>query len=399
MPIGFSNSILGAGAGSTADFSLYDGSNDVTFTRNAAVQGFLGFAAFNDEYGVSLHIKDAGGSNADQIRYDVVRNNGGSLSIPSQDQTFLTTNTSNFTNFKANLVRTNAGNIFIDTNDAETNDAAIFSISGSTVTKHSHFNSTQSSGAGGRMYRRPGGNVYVNFETRGAELVTLTDNGNSSSTSTGAATSIASSNMFYNHNRAVSAFKDANTALMWKSLQPSGESATIQPFELDLTSTGTQSVTTISGVSALDLDLNGSSSNVVDFSNAGASEYETTDFNDTLMFIERKGSTPGQVRVHQYTSGAGSITTSNTLTYSAGGDNDISATGCFVGADNDVFVFAHLQDGSNMIICKFIKSTNTVSQIARISETFNIEKCRISRWGDNAALLQYNDTKMRLIKL
>lgn len=397
MPIGFSNSILGAGAGSTADFSLYDGSNDATFTRNAAVRGFLGFAAFNDEYGVSLHIKDAGGSNADQIRYDVVRNNGGSLSIPSQDQTFLTTSTSNFTNFKANLVRTNAGNIYIDTNDAETNDAAIFSISGSTVTKHSHFNSTQSSGAGGRMYRRPGGNVYVNFETRGAELVTLTDNGNSSSTSTGAATSIASSNMFYNHNRAVSAFKDANTALMWKSLENGGGPETIQPFELDLTSTGTQSVTTISNVSAVDLDLGSGSG--VDFGNAGASEYETTDFNDTLLFIEKKGSTPGQLRVHQYTSGAGSITTSNTLTYSAGSDSDISPTGCFVGADNDVFVFAHLQDTSNMIICKFIKSTNTVSEIARISESFNTETCRISRWGDNAALLQYNDTKMRLIKL
>ena len=404
MPIGFAKSILAQGTTATAAnaFVDYDGSNDQTFTRNAAVQGFLGFAAFNDEYGVSLHITDAGGASSDLIRYDVLRNNSGTLSIANQDQSFLTTGTSNYTNFKANIVPTNSGNIYAYT-DSGGSSAATLSISGSTVTLHTLFNSTQSTGNGGYMFRRPSSDAYVNMVERGAEVMTLTDNGNSSSTSTGSESSVSSSDMFFNNARAVNGFKDANTVLMWKTNEDGGGTFidSIQPFELDLTTTGSQSpVSTVSGVSAVNLDLNSPNpTNVSDFGQSGGSHFETTDFNDTLMFFERKGSgSPGQIRVHHYTTGASSITTSNTLTYSAGSDGDTSFTGCFVGANNDVFLFAHLQDPSNMIICKFVKSTNTLSEITRINESFNVEKCRMSRWGDGAALLTYNDVKMRLIK-
>ena len=403
MPIGFAKSILGQGTTATGAnaFVDYDGSNDQTLTRNAAVQGFLGFAAFNDEYGVSLHITDAGGQSSDLIRYDVLRNNSGTLSIANQDQSYLTTGTSNYTNFKANIVPTNSGNIYAYT-DSGGSSAAILSISGSTVTRHTLFNSTQSSGTGGYMFRRPSSDAYVNMVSRGAEVMTLTDNGNSSSTSTGAESSVSSSDMFFNNGRAVNGFKDANTVLMWKTNEDGGGTFidSIQPFELDLTTTGSQSpVSTVSGVSAVNLDLNSPNpTNASDFGQSGSSYFETTDFNDTLMFWERKGSSTGQIRVHHYTAGDSSITSSNTLTYSAGSDSDISATGCFVGANNDVFLFAHLQDPSNMIIGKFVKSTNTLSEITRINETFNVEKCRMSRWGDGAALLTYNDVKMRLIK-
>lgn len=404
MPFGFKGNILTTSSAATGAnaFVDYDGSNDQTFTRNAAVQGFLGFAAFNDEYGVSLHITDAGGQSSDLIRYDVLRNNSGTLSIANQDQSFLTTGTSNYTNFKANIVPTNSGNIYAYT-DSGGSSAATLSISGSTVTLHTLFNSTQSTGNGGYMFRRPSSDAYVNMLERGAEVMTLTDNGNSSSTSTGSESSVSSSDMFFNNARAVNGFKDANTVLMWKTNEDGGGTFidSIQPFELDLTTTGSQSpVSTVSGVSAVNLDLNSPNpTNVSDFGQSGGSHFETTDFNDTLMFFERKGSsTPGQIRVHHYTAGASSITTSNTLTYSAGSDGDTSFTGCFVGANNDVFLFAHLQDPSNMIICKFVKSTNTLSEITRINESFNVEKCRMSRWGDGAALLTYNDVKMRLIK-
>ena len=113
MPIGFAKSILAQGTTATGAnaFLDYDGSNDQTFTRNAAVQGFLGFAAFNDEYGVSMHITDAGGASNDLIRYDVLRNNSGTLEMSSQEQSWVTTTTNNYTDFIAKVVPTNSGNI------------------------------------------------------------------------------------------------------------------------------------------------------------------------------------------------------------------------------------------------------------------------------------------------
>jgi len=50
MPIGFAKSILAQDTTATGanSFVGWDGSNDDTFTRNAAVKGFLGFAPFND---------------------------------------------------------------------------------------------------------------------------------------------------------------------------------------------------------------------------------------------------------------------------------------------------------------------------------------------------------------
>ena len=404
MPIGFAKNILAQGTTATGAnaFVDYDGSNDQTLTRNAAVQGFLGFAPFNDEYGVSMVIIDAGGFSQDLIRYDVLRNNSGTLSIANQDQSYILTSSNNYTNFKANIHPTNGGNIYTHAGAGSTNDAAILSISGSTVTKHTAFNSPQENGLGGRMFRRPGTDQFVHILSRSAQIMTLTDNGNSSSSSMGSDIYVESSDMYYNNGRAIHGFKDANTVLFWKSINnASGDISSIQPFELDLTTTGSQSPPTpVSGVSAINLDLNSpNSSNAIDFGNAGSSPFETTDFNNTLMFWERKGSgTPGRIRVHHYTPGDSSITSSNTLVFSSESDSDISPTGCFVGTNNDVFLFAMKQEPNSMVICKFVKSTNTLSEILKITETFNVEKCRMSRWGDGAALLTYNDVKMRLIK-
>lgn len=406
MPIGFAKSILAQGTTATGAnaFLNYDGSNDHTFTRNAAVQGFLGFAPFNDEYGISMYIQDAGGSSNDLVRYDVLRNNSGTLEMSSQEQAWVTSTTNSYTDFIAKVVPTNSGNIFVYADALPNNTGGTFSISGSTVTKHDTFNvdGQFAKGNGGRMYRRPSSDVYVNMLTRGGQVTTLTDNGNLSSTSSGQGSNVANSDMFYNNARGVNGFKDANTVLMWKTIEdsPSTNINTVVPFELDLTTTGNNiSATAISGVTGAALNLNSSVSNAMDFGQQGSSHFETTDFNDTLMFFERKASgSPGQIRIHHYTPGDSSVTTSNTLTYSGGSDQDTSPSGCFVGANNDVFLFAHLQDSSNMIILKFVKSTNTLSEITRINETFNVEKCRMSRWGDGAALLTYNDVKMRLIK-
>ena len=65
MPIGFAKSILAQDTTATGanSFVGWDGSNDNTFTRNAAVNHFIGFAPFNNEYGVMVSALDQGFAN------------------------------------------------------------------------------------------------------------------------------------------------------------------------------------------------------------------------------------------------------------------------------------------------------------------------------------------------
>jgi len=48
---------------------------------------------------------------------------------------------------------------------------------------------------------------------------------------------------------------------------------------------------------------------------------------------------------------------------------------------------------------KYIYSTNTLSEVFRIAKgsAWNIEQTRISRWGDDRAVLFYDDDKIRLL--
>ena len=409
MPIGFAKSILAQGTTATGAnaFVDWDGTNDNTLTRNAAVDQWIGFAPFNSEYGVMVIAVDSG---ADQIMYDVIRNNSGTLSITSQQNSLTTTSTSDYTDFGL-VAPTQGGKVIYDGVSVGTSAYKVFSISGSTVSVSDGVTSGRTQHNNPLFVERTGeSNAYNNLRhggTSNAEKVTTTDEFASNESVTTETQSNVS--YFYGQNRFVPGFVDKDTIVAINSTD-SGD--TFQPFKIDLTQTGPQTPGTFSGSpSSVDISIYDSAnstnflSNVFDYAKFATPQFNDTSFNDTAFVIRREGGgASNKFMVESYKANDSSFNRSNVLTLSAGGSSDTSATGCFVGANNDVYLFANFDIGSNrIIVCKFVLSTNTLSEvlnftITRHSDVAENAVVRLHRWGDDGALMTYNENKIRLIK-
>ena len=194
MPLGFANNIFTASSTTAgADWANWDGSKDSTITVNELTNGsnygrWLGFCDFNDDYGLAFGIENQSGGTADDIVYAKLQNSDDTLTYSGQ-AVHITTSTSSFSNEKGTIVKTNGGNIYASFDVGSS--GRIYSISGSTVTQHTAFSQTRTNPNYNRMFRQPGSNVYSNISGMPTgELVTLTDNGNSSSESTGTETGL-----------------------------------------------------------------------------------------------------------------------------------------------------------------------------------------------------------------
>lgn len=411
MPIGFANSILGTGAGSSATgvnaFVDWDGSNDFTLTRSGATDQWIGFAPFNSEYGVLVHAVD---SSQDVIMYDVIRNNSGTLSITSQQNTLTTTSSSDYTDFGL-VAPTQDGSVIYDGVSVGTSKYKRFTISGSTVSVADGVTSGRS------LYNRPlfvsragESNGYNNIRHGGtsqSEKVTTTDDFASNESVTSETQSNVS--YFYGSGRFVPGFVDKDTVVALNSTD-SGD--TFQPYKIDLTTTGSQTPGTFTGSpSSQDITLYDSAnstnftSNVFDWTKFATPMFNDTAFNDTAFVIRREGGgSSNKYMIESYKANDASFNRSNVITLTAGGSSDTSATGCFVGANNDVFLFANWHiTTSRIIVMKYVLSTNTLSEvlnftITRHSDAAENAVVRLHRWGDDGALMTYNENKIRLIK-
>jgi hypothetical protein len=415
MPIGFSNSILGTGAGSTAsNWAAWDGSNDSTYDIDTLVGGtnvtqqWLGFCAFSDTHGVTASISGAGGTR--YINYHVLKNSNDTVTSPG-NATGLNTGGSTFGNSAQDsrgfLTQTNGGNILSSWGNAATNDTQILSISGDTVTAHTAFNAGSLGGdtRANFIFRRPGTNVFniLNDGGNRGYKMTLTENGNSSSAAIGA--DITVNGDFYYEGRTFPGHVDANTMLM----STGADASAIQPIKIEFDETGSQTAGTFSGppngnLAGVWSDYS-SSSGIDQSPYSGTPPYFTTDFNDTMLFFSIGGSGGdgnGNKKLNclAYKAGESSFSSSNIITVSAGTIVDTHVTGCFVGADNDVFLLSLIQTSTDsLVVFKYVLSTNTLSEVFRVANGSNwdSEQARLARWGDDRAILIYNNDKIRLL--
>lgn len=414
MPIGFANSIFGTGAGSSASsnsFLEYDGSNDSTYDIDTLVGGsnvvqqWLGFCAFSDTHGVTASINATGGTR--YINYHVLKNSNDTLTSPG-NATGLNTGTGTYTNERGLLTQTNGGNILASFGPATTNDTQILSISGDSLTAHTAFDAGRVGGDNQNhfVYRQPGTNVFVTLsdgENAGYKF-TLTENGDSSSISVGADVSWGE-NVDYHYTKGhFPGFIDANTMLGLADPASNNDGSKVRAVKFNYGVTGNQnlSTTALSGTPTSDVDLE-SADNYFQQSRSSNPAFYTTDFNDTSLFWERGGNSgnTAKVRVHAYKAGDTSWSRSNIMSLTAGTTSDTSFQGCFVGANNDVFLATFVQASiSAVVVMKYVLSTNTLSEVFRISNSssWDVEKIRIARWGDDRAILLYNNNKVRLLK-
>lgn len=400
MPIGFSNSILTTSAVSSAanTFTGWDGSNDHTLTRSGDWNSIIGFAPFSDEYGLLVTAKDGGGIGAvDSVVYDLIRNNNGTLSVTSGNNNIVTTSNSNYVEQSGLVAPTQTGTILVDLLSVGSgNNAFMFSLSGTTVTKGTGFAANRETYSKNIFVARSGDSTgYNNIDlTKRGQKVTLNEVSLNNTTVVGATESVLTDTMHF-ANSTIPGFVDNDTPFFFQST----DGSELLPMKLDLGTTGNQSGTTFTNVSASTMDLE-SSNNRSEFVKFATPTFNDVAFNDTALFFERAGGTPNnKYQIHSYKAGDSAVKKSNILTLSSGNTSDSSFTGCFVGPTNDVFLFGHYQvNGTQIKIMKFVLSTNTVSEVLDIDITLGYEQLRLMRWGNNGAILAYDRDQLRLIR-
>jgi len=419
MPLGFSKSIFSKGASTGANWAAWDGSNDSTYDIDTlhgvsnTTEQWLGFCSFSDTHGIAASISGHGSGTEKTITYHVLKNTSDTVTATSR-VTGISTGSNSYggtaNHQRGFLVPTNGGNILSSWGNSASNDTQLVSISGDTLTAHTAFNAGSLGGDSRTnfIFRRPGTNVF-NILTDGgnrAYKMTLTENGNSSSAAIGADIIVGSNSDFYYKGRTFPGHVDANTMLM----STGTDNSAIQPIKIEFDETGSQTAGTFSGPPNANLagvwsDYGGVGSGIDQSPYSGQPPYPTTDFNDTMLFFSHGGGGGdgnGSKKLHcfAYKAGEANFSSSNTITVSAGTVSDLHMTGCFVGPDNDVFLMSIIQAATDsLVVFKYILSTNTLSEVFRIAKgsDWNIEQARLARWGDDRAVLFYDDDKIRLL--
>ena len=415
MPIGFAKSILAQGTTATGanSFVGWDGSNDHTFTRNAAVLNFIGFAPFNDEYGVMISSLDSGGFTRDKIQYDVMRNNSGTLSITSQGNILIgDVGTSEYTAQKFGLVAPlQDGKVLYDPDSTNESSYKIFSFDSSDNTVTATNGGTKNR----TMHPTP---IFVDraSDSTGYNNISTNKLGEKISTAnhfettpTVSTESSSNATYFYSNRHGVPGFVDNDTPFFLNDTF--GNGAKLQPYKIDLGTAGSQTPTLFSGsptnsqtMSAFD------TANSTQFSTSSyeidifaTPPFNAVSFNDIAIFIRREAAgSQNKFVFDTYKAGDSSVERSNIVTvsnFSTAGDT--SGTCCFVGETNDVFLFAGYDPGNTrIIVLKYVHSTNTLSEVLNFSESLGSsnEEVRLHRWGSSGAILTYGTTKMRLIQ-
>ena len=414
MPIGFAKSILAQGTTATGanSFVGWDGTNDHTFTRNAAVLNFIGFAPFTDEYGVMISSLDSGGGTRDKIQYDVMRNNSGTLSITSQGNILINdVGTSGYTAQKFGLVAPlQDGKVLYDPKDTNESDYKIFSFDSSdnTVTATGGGTSNRTMHSTPIFVDRASDSTGYNNISNHKLGETIATGNHFESTPTVSTESSSNDSYFYSTGNGVPGFVDNDTPFF---LNSTDNGATLQPYKIDLGTAGSQSPTAFSGSPTNSQTMSQfDTANSTNFSTNGfeidvfaTPPFNSVAFNDLAIFVRREGGSPSNKFVFDsYKANDSSVQRSNIVTLSAGSSgSDTSGTCCFVGENNDVFLFAYYSVvGTRVIVLKYVHSTNTLSEVLNFSETLpsSNEEVRLHRWGSSGAILTYGTTKMRLLQ-
>jgi len=408
MPIGFAKQIFAQGTTTAGtNFTGWDGSNDTTFTTTTTTKHFIGFAPFNNEYGVLISAKDNGSD--DQIQYDVIRNQSGTLSITDGGNTFINTGVADYLDLRGLVAPTQDGAVICEVEASASTIYHRFTISSGTVTRSDGKTTARNRYSYPLFVNRTGETTGYNNINYGkaAQKITSTDHFASNETVTN---HLDSTGYHYGDGRSLPGFVDKDT-VFWLNSQTSGQK--LQPHKLDLTDTNVQSFTAFSGsptnsTTMAQFDTANSTNfgtNTYDFDTHATPAYNETGFNDIALLMRRE-TTGGanKLVMESYKAGDSSVQRSNIVTLSTGSTaGDSSGTGCFVGATNDTFLFAGADITNNRVwVCKFQQSTNTLTEILNFSETLptatGAEEVRLHRWFNQGALMTIGNTKIRFIQ-
>ena len=399
MPIGFANHILAQGTTAAgADFSSYDGSNDITTTVSLGVKHWMGFMNFDDTYGVVFYTKDQSGSNNDKMMARLVtKASDDSLTFGSEVE-HSTTNSTGYTQFAGVICRTQANEIFVKFKDnaqarvyREVNGALAqsnaFSFSHGVSGSAGAYNTGEQDESGNDKF------IYTDNNKTLKSFILLNADASTPHISSAAETTFTPGHL--NFDRSVKGFFNSSTLL--GTFNTDGTNAT-DTFKVNKLVIGNTSMTnTFSGLGTFDnLDNLGGHYAI----EQATPYFPTTDFSDRFLLLERRTTNGGEIRITQYKSGDTTYS-QDTLQDSTIAQSDISCGGCYLGGDDTTF-FLMVPDFSEgeFAMVRYNTSTNSLTKAVLIDEgsTISAEEARFARWGNSRGIMLYDTNKVRIIK-
>lgn len=398
MPIGFAKNIFTtSSAVAGADFSSYDGSNDITTTHSLNVKLWMGFMNFDDTYGVVFYTKDPGSSNDKIMARLVTKAANDSLTFGSEVE-HSTTNSTNFNAYAGVICRTQNNEIFAKFKDNA--DARVYRMSGSSMLQSNSFSFAHgvsgSSGAYNTGDQDGSGNdkFFYTDNSRTLKTFFLVDADTTTpSIATTAETTVTPGHL--NFDRMVKGFVDSST--MIGTFNTDGSNATDINKANKLVLGNTSMTNTFAGLGTFAKMSNLGGHYVRE---QATPEFPTTAFSDKLLLFERRTDNGGEIRVTQYKSGDTSYSQS-TLQDSTIAQSDVSCGGCYLGGDDTTY-FLMVPDfpEGEFAFMRYNTATNSLTRPILIDEgsAITAEEARFARWGNSRGIMFYDTNKVRIIK-
>ena len=379
--------------GGGANWAGWDGSKDVTYTRTGA-DGIVAFNYFSDVYGMLV----TGNSNAgdDDLQCTLVTRSGDTVSFgaPVTHNTSSGLEAGTTGSSRGGLGRTASGELILQ--DA-VGKFRTYYMSGASMTQSDLISNGQfvSSGIGG-IRRSDGG--FISYSGNVIRNSSLTDPATSTPEMAETAEALWSSPQQAKHfTEQIPGFVDDDTAIFFQVNVSNADQ--FKAYKYDLTGSN-NARGTFTDLGFDDYNEDSSASQLAEMDRVYMTPpFETTGFNDTALQLEGDAG-GGTLTMHAYQNGDTSYSTS---TLAVSGIGDITeGNGCFVGPNNNVFLYAGLKgpvDGTWTIhVLKYVLPTNTLTQVTTIDAgVMTSEICGLHRFDDNYAILHYDTTKVRLL--
>jgi hypothetical protein len=386
---------------SGANWSAYTGANDVEYTISDC-SGIIGFKEFDSTRGILVTFQDVGG----QPGYDLVHVRLVTLDPSANTLTFGSkinhgiSNQGFFDSQGGFLQKTTTDTIVLETNDNDGTSRSYRLVDGVLTQSAKFSNEANSNGPGG--YRNTDGDFIQVNSNRSIKKIGLASTNTNNPTST-----LIASQEFSAHTSdqvrfgdSIYGFADKNTILAFQDVGTD----LMEVKKYDVTA-GSTSAATISGLGTVAFTLQTSGvDNITDFDKMGMNvPFETTDFNDTAVMIERLGQSPNnQMKFHTYKNGDGVYKSVSLTQAGIGNCNDASAV--FLGSTNsNLFIYSRALTSTSptrkqtyfTIDLNLLENTVRVIVPAEINEFEG--RYNMFRFGNDRGLYNYQSNKLWLM--
>ena len=404
MPVGFARSLFGGSATATGtNWSAYTGANDVEYTITDC-SGIMGFKEFDSTRGLLvtyLAVDGQPGNDLCHVRLVTLDPIANTLTFGSTINHGIAAVTL-FQNKQGTIQKTANDAIVVQTGDPS-DTARTYFLNGDVLTQSNKITTAKFAQFRGAV-RRSDGDFFQISGSITNRLVRINNPATASPTSSEIREKYYINNGLYRWDSSVLAYENDNVMLAFESA--GAGLVECKRYDISQSPFNDASSSAISGLGTSTLDLE-TPDNLIDLKNGMGmnSGCDTTGFNDTAIFCERKAGSPNnmwQFHIHKANT---SVYHKATVTDTSIGNID-PVSYAFLGSTNKncFFMAVSLITSPERVSRYQLVDLNFDTLSARIvkAETLNFEVARrqdanIFRFGNDRGLYNYQSNKLLLM--